>query len=176
MGEFAAPCLGACRTSSKMNSARIEALGNLSDKRKTAELMKQSPGLHLKTYIAIFLIVLFAPLGNVLLGKGMKTIGSAKTWTAGDFLPIFVRILTSGYIWLGIACLLAFFVSYMLVLTWADYSYVQPASSFSYAVVALLGYFLLGEQVNALRWAGILVICAGVFIVGHTHPRTTEKT
>jgi len=91
-------------------------------------------------------------------------------------LPVFIRILTSGYIWLGIACLLAFFVSYMLVLTWADFSYVQPASSFSFAVVALLGYFLLGESVNALRWAGIAVICAGVFIVGRTHPSTTEKT
>ena len=138
--------------------------------------MKQPLGLHLKTYIAIFLIVLFAPLGNVLLGKGMKEIGSAKGWTTAGLFPVFVRILSSGYIWLGIACLLAFFISYMLVLTWADYSYVQPASSFSYAVVALLGYFLLGEQVNALRWAGIAIICAGVFIVGHTHPSTTEKT
>jgi uncharacterized membrane protein len=63
----------------------------------------------------------------------------------------------------------------MLVLTWADYSYVQPASSFSYAVVAMLGYFLLGEAVPTLRWIGIFVICAGVFIVGLTHPRTTEK-
>jgi drug/metabolite transporter (DMT)-like permease len=81
----------------------------------------------------------------------------------------------SGYVWLGIACLLAFFVAYMLVLTWADYSYVQPASAFSYAVVAVLGLFLLGERVNLLRWSGIVVICFGVFIVGHTHPRTTEK-
>jgi drug/metabolite transporter (DMT)-like permease len=89
-------------------------------------------------------------------------------------LRILVSIITSGYIWLGIACLLTFFVAYMLVLTWADYSYVQPASSFSYAVVAMLGYFLLGETVPPLRWIGILVICVGVFIVGHTHPRTTE--
>src|SRR5205807_7262661 len=55
-------------------------------------------------------------------------------------------------------------------------SYVQPASSFSYAVVAMLGYFLLGEAVPPLRWMGIFVICVGVFIVGQTHPRTTEKT
>jgi drug/metabolite transporter (DMT)-like permease len=137
--------------------------------------MKDSPGLHLKTYILILFIVLFAPLGNVLLGKGMKSIGSAKDWAPRDILPVFVQVITSGYIWLGIACLLAFFVAYMLVLTWADYSYVQPASSFSYAVVAILGYFLLGETVNPLRWTGIAIICVGVFIVGHTHPRTTEK-
>ncbi len=138
--------------------------------------MKDSPGLHLKTYILILLIVFFAPLGNVLLSKGMKGTGSAKNWAPGDIYRIFISTMTSGYIWLGIACLLTFFIAYMLVLTWADYSYVQPASAFSYAVVALLGYFLLGETVPPLRWAGILIICAGVFIVGRTHPRTTEKT
>ena len=137
--------------------------------------MKDSPGVHLKTYIFIFFIVLFAPLGNVLLSKGMKGVGSAKEWAVRDIFRILLSILSSGYIWLGIACLLAFFVAYMLVLTWADYSYVQPASSFSYAVVALLGYFLLGETVPLLRWAGIVVICVGVLIVGNTHPRTTEK-
>lgn len=138
--------------------------------------MKDSPGLHLKTYIFLLFIVLFAPLGNVLLGKGMKTIGSARDWEPQQLIHILIQILTSGYIWLGIACLLAFFVAYMLVLTWADYSYVQPASSFSYLVVAVLGLLLLGEKVNLLRWTGIAVICVGVFIVGHTHPRTTEKT
>lgn len=137
--------------------------------------MKDSPGLHLKTYIFLLFIVLFAPLGNVLLGKGMKKIGSAHDWEPRELFHILMRILASGYIWLGIACLLAFFVAYMLVLTWADYSYVQPASSISYLVVALLGLLLLDEKVNALRWTGIAVICLGVFIVGHTHPRTTEK-
>lgn len=143
---------------------------------QTIARMKDSPGLHLKTYVLIFFMVLFAPLGNVLLSKGMKEIGSAKDWTPADMLPILAKILTSSYIWLGIACLLAFFIAYMLVLTWADYSYVQPASAFSYAVVAVLSYFLLGEVVPPLRWAGIAVICLGVFVVGRTPPRTTERT
>ena len=144
-------------------------------KGRSKDRMKDSPGLHLKTYVFILFIVLFAPLGNVLLSKGMKGVGSAKNWVPGDIFHILASIVTSGYIWLGIACLLTFFVAYMLVLTWADYSYVQPASSFSYAVVAMLGYFLLGEAVPPLRWIGIFVICVGVFIVGHTHPRSTEK-
>src|SRR5256884_8766606 len=135
--------------------------------------MKDSSSLHLKTYVSLLLIVLFAPLGNVLLSKGMIGIGSARDWEPSELLHILVRILTSGYIWMGIACLLAFFVAYMLVLTWADYSYVQPASAFSYAVVAFLGFFLLNETVNLVRWSGIAVICLGVVIVGHTHPRPT---
>src|SRR6266571_4103691 len=142
---------------------------------QTSNCMKDSPGLHLKTYILLLFIILFAPLGNVLLSKGMKGIGSARDWQPQQLFHILVRILTSGYIWLGVACLLTFFVAYMLVLTWADYSYVQPASAFSYAVVAMLGYFLLGEDVPPLRWMGIFVTCVGVFIVGQTHPRTTER-
>jgi drug/metabolite transporter (DMT)-like permease len=40
-------------------------------------------------------------------------------------------------------------------------------------MVALLGYFLLGEVITPWRWLGIAMICLGVFIVGHTPPRTT---
>jgi uncharacterized membrane protein len=133
-----------------------------------------SPGLHFKTFALIFMIVIFAPLGNVLLGKGMKSVGPATHWASADLWNILTRILTSGYVWLGVASLLTFFVAYMLVLTWADYSYVQPASSFSYAMVALLGYLLLGEVISPLRAFGIATICLGVLIVGHTPPRTTE--
>ena len=115
-----------------------------------------------------------APLGNVLLGKGMKGIASATTWQPAELFSILGQILSSPYIWLGIAAQLAFFVAYMVVLSWADYSYVQPACAFSYAVVALLGYWMLGETVNLMRAAGIAVICSGVIIVGRTAPRTTD--
>lgn len=118
-------------------------------------------------------MVVFAPLGNVLLSKGMKNVGPATNWTLSELGSVLLRIGASGYVWLGIASLLTFFVAYMLVLTWADYSWVQPASSFSYAMVALLSYLLLGESVSPLRWFGVAVICLGVLIVGHTHPRTT---
>jgi drug/metabolite transporter (DMT)-like permease len=137
--------------------------------------MKHSTQLHLKTYLLISIIVVFAPLGNVLLGKGMKGIGAATAWTPGELPHILLRICSSPFIWLGVASLLTFFVAYMLVLTWADYSYVQPASSFSYAVVAFFSYLLIGEVVTPLRWLGIAVICVGVFVVGRTHPQTTEN-
>jgi len=128
---------------------------------------------HLKTAFFILVIVIFAPLGNVLLGKGMKTIGAATNWNLGGLFHVLLQILTSPYIALGIVSLLIFFIAHMLVLTWADYSYVQPASSFSYLSVALLSYLILGEKISVLRCLGIAVICAGVIVVGRTHPKTT---
>jgi uncharacterized membrane protein len=137
--------------------------------------MTSSEGLHVKTYILLLIMVTFGPLGDVFLGKGMRGVGAAAAWGPSDIVYFFERAFTSGTVWLGIALLLAFFIAYTLVLSWADFSFVQPASSFAYAIVALLGHFLLGEVVSTTRWIGIAVICLGVLIVGHTPPRTTER-
>jgi len=118
----------------------------------------------------ILLSIVLGPMGNVLLGKGMKGIGPVSLKNLGGIVG---SVLTSPYIWLGIASLMGFMIVHMLLLTWADYSYVQPATSLSYATVALLSRFLLGEVVTPLRWLGIAVICFGVFIVGRTAPSTT---
>jgi drug/metabolite transporter (DMT)-like permease len=136
--------------------------------------MKPEAGLRFKTYLLILLMVVFGPLGDVLLSKGMKRIGALSSWAPLNLLQFFEHTFTSAVVWLGIGSLFSFFLAYILVLSWADYSYVQPASSFAYGVVALLGYLILRETVTPTRWAGILVICLGVFIVGHTSPRTTE--
>jgi uncharacterized membrane protein len=136
--------------------------------------MKSFSDLHFKTYLLILLMVIFGPLGNVLLGKGMKRIGALSIGTTVGVIDLLSRGLTSGIIWLGIGSLVTFFVAYMLVLSWADYSYVQPASSAAYGVVALLAHFMLREVVTPTRWMGVLLICVGVFVVGQTPPRTTE--
>jgi uncharacterized membrane protein len=138
--------------------------------------MKSSAGLHFKTYLLIFLMVMFGPLGNVLLGKGMKRIGAVSIATPAGALDFLSGVLTSGTVWLGIGSLMIFFVANILVLSWADYSYVQPASSVAYGMSALLAHFLLREVVTPTRWIGVLLICLGVLVVGHTPPRTTEPS
>ena len=124
----------------------------------------------------LLVIVILGPLGNVLLSKGMKGVGAEMTWAPSEAVAIFIRIFSSGYIWLGIASLVTFFLIYMLMLTWADYSYVQPASALSYAVVSLLGYFWLGEAVPPMRWLGIGIICFGVLIIVGTPHRTDRES
>lgn len=129
--------------------------------------------LQLKTFPLILLSIILGPLGNVLLGKGMKDVSAPHSTRLADFLPLIYHAFFSPALWLGIACLLCFFLVHMLLLTWADYSYVQPATALAYASVAVLSYLVLGEYVSPLRWSGIALICLGVFIVGRTHPNTT---
>lgn len=136
--------------------------------------MTHTRRLHLKTMPLILISIILGPLGNVFLGKGMKGVGSVTSARINDLSPIAARVVTSGYIWLGIGCLIGFFVAHMLLLTWADYSYVQPATSLSYLSIAILSYLVLGEIISPLRWLGVIIICVGVIVVGRTSPSSTE--
>jgi drug/metabolite transporter (DMT)-like permease len=137
--------------------------------------MKSSEGLHVKTFALILFMVSVAPLGAVSLGKGMKRIPPMAGWAPSDVFHFFFNAFTSGTVWLGIGLLIAFFIAYLVVLSWADYSYVLPASSISSLLIALLAHFVLHETVSPTRWAGVGLICLGVFVVGETPPRTTER-
>lgn len=129
--------------------------------------------LQRKTYVLLVLMVLFGSVGDVLLSKGMKQVGEVTDWSLSGLSGMFLQVFTSPTIWLGICCLILFFVGYMLVLSWADFSYVLPATATSYAIVPLLGYLLLGEMVSSVRWTGVAFICLGVMLVGSTPPSTT---
>jgi hypothetical protein len=131
---------------------------------------------HLKTYFLIAVMIIAGPIGNLLIAKGMKQVGEVKIWPLSGLVPVFFHVFGSLTIWAGIACLITFIVAYMLALSMADYSYVQPAAALGYAVVAVLGVWMLGESVSLLRWAGIAVICLGVSFIRNTKPRTTETS
>jgi drug/metabolite transporter (DMT)-like permease len=127
-----------------------------------------------KTYVLLFLLVLFGSVGNTILGKGMKDVGGLDISHLQAIGTAAVQVLTSGTIWTGILLMLLFMVCHMLVLSWADYSFVMPFSAVAYALVPLLGYLFLHEHVSAARWMGILLIFLGVLLINRTPPRTTD--
>ncbi len=126
-----------------------------------------------KTYVLLFLLVLLGSVGNTLLSKGMKDAGDLDISHVSSLAAGAARVLTSGTIWLGIAMMLGFMVCHMLVLSWADYSFVMPFSAVAYALVPLLAYFFLHEQVSTARWIGIALIVSGVALINRTPQRTT---
>jgi drug/metabolite transporter (DMT)-like permease len=136
--------------------------------------MLSTLALRTKTHVLVVAMVLFSSAGEVFLGKGMKDIGQVSGASTSLLLKAFLATVTNGMVWLGILCLLLFFVSYLLVLTWADYSYVMPASAVGYPIVTFLGYAVLREHVSPMGWAGVILISAGVILVGRTSPRTVE--
>jgi drug/metabolite transporter (DMT)-like permease len=74
----------------------------------------------------------------------------------------------------GIALLIGFFASYLTALSWADLTFVLPATALGNVIVALISRFWLQETISPERWAGIVLITLGVGFVAQG-PALTER-
>jgi uncharacterized membrane protein len=121
----------------------------------------------------ILVMVACANAGDVMLKRGMTRIGAVQLSLAG-LERAFLLTVSSSTIWLAIFFLIGFTASYMMLMSWADYSYVMPAGAFGYALLTFLAVVFLHESVSPRRWIGVALICIGVLLVSLTKPRTTE--
>jgi uncharacterized membrane protein len=134
--------------------------------------MGRESRLRVKTLVIVLAMVVCANAGDLLLKRGMSAIGAVE-FTGSGLAHAFRLTVANPIIWLGILFLLGFMISYMTVLSWADYSYVMPAGAFGYAILTFLAVIFLHERVSPRRWVGVILICIGVLLVGQTKPRTT---
>lgn len=116
-------------------------------------------------------MMVFGASGDAFLARGMKQAGAIDMHR---LLSVF-GMLTNPYILLGTLSLLVFMASYMTALSFADLSYVMPATAASYVLMTLLSIFWLHEHVGPERWSGILFIVIGVGLVAGEPWRTGDQ-
>jgi drug/metabolite transporter (DMT)-like permease len=114
-----------------------------------------------RKYLVLAGITVFSTAGDSLLARGMKDLGGVSL----HHLPGLLLAILNPWVTLGILLLLAFFACYMSALSWADLTYVLPATSLGYVLVAFIGHFGFHEEISTARWLGIALIAAGVGIV-----------
>lgn len=123
-----------------------------------------------RQYLILALVSICAPLGDTFLARGMKvmppiTITHPVALLATVFTP---------WIAAGIALLICFFSSYLNALSWADLTYVMPATALGNVIVELLSRFWLHEAISAERWAGVVLVTVGVSFVAQG-PSSTHR-
>jgi uncharacterized membrane protein len=124
-----------------------------------------------RKYLVLAGITVFSTAGDSLLARGMKQIGGISLH---DVHGLILAIL-NPWVASGILLLLAFFASYMSALSWADLTYVLPATSLGYVLVALIARFGFHETISPTRWLGIVLITAGVGFVAAGPSLTTAR-
>jgi bacterial/archaeal transporter family protein len=117
------------------------------------------------TAFMVLMIVTSNATGDVLITRGMKEIGDISAVSPLQFLKIVKSVLTNLSFLSGVFCLAVSFFSFMIVLSWADLSFVVPATAVVYVVSILGAKFILKEEISPLRWAGTLLVCVGVAMV-----------
>lgn len=112
----------------------------------------------------VLLSVLLNSAAQILLKEAMNRIGIfAISWA--NLVPVGWRIIINPFFIAGMLCYVLSLSSWVVVLSRLDVSVAFPLSSMSFIVCALAAYFILGENVTLVRFAGIIVIMIGVFLV-----------
>jgi drug/metabolite transporter (DMT)-like permease len=125
----------------------------------------------LRRYLVLAVVTLASALGDTSLAVGMKRLGPVSL-THPDAL---ITALRTPWVLSGVLLLLLWTACYLTALTWADLTFVLPATSLAYVAVALLSRFWLHEQISPARWAGIALITAGVGFVTRGPAFTTRN-
>jgi drug/metabolite transporter (DMT)-like permease len=128
-------------------------------------MTSESARLRLKTWVCATIVVFSNVFGNFFLKKGMPA-ALPTPWS-------YIAVLFQPWVALGVVLLILWMMSRMALLSWADLSYVLPVTAIGYVLVAVVGRVFLDEQISGKRWAGIVLIVAGVALVSFgTAPRT----
>lgn len=119
----------------------------------------------LKTVLVILIAVTAATFGDILLSKGMKSIGPLPSFKLTVFIPYILKAILSPTILIGISLLAAYFFLWLAVLSWAELSFALPLTAITYVMTAFLAKQMLSEHVSPLRWSGTLLITLGIILV-----------
>jgi ceramide glucosyltransferase len=116
----------------------------------------------MRTAAILTFVVLTGTGGEICLTHAMKLLGEVHDFRPRAIANFVFRALRVGWLWLGVLLMTASFFSFLAMLNWFPVSFVIPATSLAYVAGAFGARLFLGEQLNATRWAGILLICFGV--------------
>ena len=138
----------------------------------------------MKTATVLFLAIVSQAVGDVLLTRGMKTIvASPDSVGSGSLFDLLRNALKVGVsaasntdVLIGTICLIVFFTLYSAALSWADLSFVLPATAFGYVLNVAAGHYFLNESVSTVRWAGSVIITLGVVFVSRSSHSTVRAT
>jgi drug/metabolite transporter (DMT)-like permease len=121
----------------------------------------------MRTAVYVITCVVMLVAGQVLVKHGLNLKGGFQ-FSPGTLWSELGKVITSGYIWLGAAVTISSGFLWMDVLSKKELSFVYPFISLTYVISLLASALIFREHVSALRWLGVAVICAGVYVVSRS--------
>ncbi|MFO1175060.1 MAG: EamA family transporter [Paracoccaceae bacterium] len=117
-----------------------------------------------KYFVFIVVTVILNATSQLLMKTGMGQVGQAEL-SATKAAGLLVRAATNPFIILGLTTMTLSMGTHLMSLSRFDVSFAFPFLSVAYVIVALYGYFILGENVSPTRILGIGTIMLGTLIL-----------
>jgi drug/metabolite transporter (DMT)-like permease len=134
--------------------------------------MHRHGGKAIRTYLLLALFLLLRAFGNLSLAWGTKRLPQTLSTDPLTYL----RSMLDPFVAAGVAMLILALLTRLALLSLADLSFVLPMTAVGYVFAALLGRFVLREEVTSGGWLAIAMIFAGSALVGTTSQSTTSQS
>jgi multidrug transporter EmrE-like cation transporter len=122
--------------------------------------------------IALLIVsVGFAIAGQVTLKSAMNQIGRIGTSEVRAVGATVSKAAREPRLWAGLTLFGISSLFWMVVLSRVPLSVAYPFVGVSYIAIVLLSRLVLHEHVPLLRWVGVLVVAAGIAIIGFSFRR-----
>jgi multidrug transporter EmrE-like cation transporter len=112
--------------------------------------------------LMLFLAILCSVAGQVLMKIGMNQVGGIQQIS----LQTLINMLFNPLVFSGIASYGVGFIFYLFALSKLEQSFAYPMFALGYVLVAIINWTFLHEPFSATRLAGVIVIIAGVWLLG----------
>lgn len=119
----------------------------------------------MRVWTLLAIVVLAGTAGEISVTRAMKSIGEVHQFNPRALLRMLSRVFRIGWMWLGLGLLAMAFFSLLALLSWENVSFVVPLTALSYVVGALMAKVFLKEEVDQIRWMGVLLVVVGVVLV-----------
>src|SRR5215813_845479 len=108
------------------------------------------------TVLLLIVLICGSTGGEIAISHGAKKTGEPKRMRPRELLLFIGQVMSNGWFLLGIPLMAASFFALLILFSWHPLSFV---------IGALGAKYLLKEEVNTARWAGVILVCAGVALV-----------
>ena len=123
--------------------------------------------MSLVSFSLLMLGVLLNATAQLLLKAGTNAVGQFE-FSAGNFVPVGLKLALEPHIMGGMLCYVISLVVWIMGLSRVEVSIAYPMLSIGYVLNAVAAWYLFGEAVSVTRLTGIGVIIIGVYIVARS--------
>ena len=116
--------------------------------------------------LIMFIITIFTyPISLTLEKIGMAQLGPITSFQQLFSIETLFDIATNPYIVSGVGLSVITLLLYLGAISSHNISYLYPFGSLSYIVLATIAIVFLKEDISLTKWAGIIVIVIGAYLI-----------
>jgi drug/metabolite transporter (DMT)-like permease len=120
------------------------------------------PGERLIPFLLVLVAVCLTVTGELFLKTGMNRVGPL---TLGALPGAVARMAATPPLWIGFAFIACGAAVWLVAISRVPLSWAYPMLSLGYVLVLVFSRLALHEAVAPIRWAGVAVIVAGVYLI-----------